>query len=38
MGFPQFGHDQVTSTSARYQSSAMGFDRLLIRLRSLLRS
>lgn len=38
MGFPQFGHDQETSASARYQSLAMGVDRLLIRLRSLLRS
>jgi len=38
MGLPQFGHDQVTSASYRYQSSAMGVDRLLIRLRSLLRS
>ncbi len=38
MGFPQFGHDQVTSASASYQSLAMGFDRLLTRLRSLLRS
>jgi hypothetical protein len=37
MGFPQFGLDHVTLASIRYQSSAMGVDRLLIRLRSLLR-
>jgi hypothetical protein len=24
MGLPQFGHDQQTSASYRYQSSAMG--------------
>jgi len=24
MGLPQFGHDQVTSTVYRFQSSAMG--------------
>ena len=38
MGLPQFGLDQVTSAAYRYQSSAMGVDRLIIRCDILLRS
>lgn len=38
IGLPQFGLDQVTSAAYRYQSSAMGVDRLIIRCGILLRS